>query len=46
MKNYKELYPLANKHEIDMLECKYGSYAKYNLLRDIEAGNYKFGTMT
>lgn len=39
-------YPLANKHEIDMLYGKYGTYAKFGLIREIEEGNYKFGTMT
>lgn len=44
--NWRELFPEANKHEIDMLEGKYGSYAKGGLIRQIEEGKYTFGTMT
>lgn len=44
--NWKEMFPEANKHEVDMLEGKYGSYAKRSLMTSIEEGNYKFGTMT
>ncbi len=44
--NWRKLFPEANKHEIDMLEGKYGAYAKGGLIRRIEEGKYNFGTMT
>lgn len=40
-----KLFPEANKHEIEMLEGKYGSYAKGSLQRQIEEDKYIFGTM-
>lgn len=44
--DWKVLFPEANKHEVDMLEGMYGSYAKGSLMRQIEEGKYTFGTMT
>lgn len=36
----------GNKHEIDMVNCKYGSYAKGNLISAVESGKHELGTMT
>lgn len=44
--NWKERFPEANKHEIDMLEGKYGTYARSNFRREVESGDYVLGTMT